>query len=671
MHKSTRSPGWRTAAVVLLGALAFVAAACGGEEIVEKIVVQTVVVEKAVPGEKVVETVIVEKVVAGETVKVIETVIVEKIIAGETVKVVETVIVERPVTRIEKVVETVIVEKVIAGETVKVVETVIVEKQVIVERVVVATPTPAPVVAVREPAGKMTIVIEDIGTPLYLNFNMAWPANDQNWSSGVLEGLTRTALDNWTLENVLAESWRIEDRRGTSFLVVDILKGVQFHKGWGEMTAQDMAWSFQDLMKEGTKHTSFGSLDQLYERDGIRAVDTHTIEFQMKRKPLAFKGPPTGNSAGVISKKAFDENGDKWSTLNAVGTGPFQVIKHVADNEKVTEAFDGHWRFTPGFKTIQWLEVPEPSTRIAMIKTGEADMAQIGVVDLARVAGEPGITLIASQNANRRGVNVWFQGTLYATRDLDGNPIDRPDPPTNRPWVGDINDPDSMDKASKFRRAISVAIDRDGINESFLNGTGCKYIIMKMDNCNPFFQAKWDYDFDKDAAMQLLKDAGAEGATIQYAIPSGLGSTHSEISEALPPMWEAVGLNVDITKAAYSALRPAMLARTSAFMFTFIWGNSTDLCSLPNSPGVQHSFNPAMEHDRNTDEYLVCRDIGDLGGMWEVLEDYYQWYWDNHWAIGTVTWETVWPTGPRIAEWAIGPAATSNPNWLHTAIPAK
>ena len=394
MHKRTGIPGWRTAAVILLGALAFIAAACGGEEVVIQKVVETVIVEKAVTRIE----------------KVVETVIVEKIVAGETVKVIETVIVEKPVTRIEKVVETVVVER-------------------IVERVVVATPTPAPVVAVREPSGKMTIVIEDIGTPLYLNFNMAWPANDQNWSSGVLEGLTRTALDNWTLENVLAESWRIEDRRGTSFLVVDILKGVQFHKGWGEMTAQDMAWSFQDLMKEGTKHTSFGSLDQLYERDGIRAVDTHTIEFQMKRKPLAFKGPPTGNSAGVISKKAFDENGDKWSTLNAVGTGPYQVIKHVADNEKVTEAFDGHWRFTPGFKTIQWLEVPEPSTRIAMIKTGEADMAQIGVVDLARVAGEPGITLIASQNANRRGVNVWFQGTLYATHDLDGNPIDRPDPP--------------------------------------------------------------------------------------------------------------------------------------------------------------------------------------------------------------------------------------------------
>ncbi len=44
---------------------------CGGETVVE-----TVVVEKAVPGEKVVETVVVEKVVPGE--KVVETVVVEK-----------------------------------------------------------------------------------------------------------------------------------------------------------------------------------------------------------------------------------------------------------------------------------------------------------------------------------------------------------------------------------------------------------------------------------------------------------------------------------------------------------------------------------------------------------------------------------------------------------------
>ena len=652
---------WRRIFVTVALAMALSAAfACGGETVVE-----TVIVEKPVTQ---IET-------------VVETVVVEKQVEGKTVTVVETVVVEKQVTQIEKVVETVVVEREIEGKTVRVVETVIVEKPVtrtervvetvVVERekVVVATATPR--TDVRSPSGILTIAVEDVGTPLYTNFTMSWPHSDYAASSGILEGLTRVALDNWTQENELAEFWEINQQGDTYFLDVRIRKGVQFHKGYGEMTSEDVVWSVQDLMRDGTKHTAFGSLDQLYERDGITATDGYNVRFPLKRNPGDFRGPPTGSGAGIISKAAYEKNGEDWAILNAIGTGPFEVIKHVPDNEKVVEAFADHWRFTPGFQTVRFLEVPEPATRIAMIKTGEADLVQVGVVDLARVADEPGIQLISSENSNRRGVNVWFQGLLYATKDLDGNPIERPPLPTHRPWVGAADDPADLERARMFRWAISLAIDREAINDVFLSGTGCKYIIMKMDNCNPFFQERWDYDFDLEMAKQYLADADAEGATVHLAIPSGLGSTHAEISEALAPMWEAAGLKVDITKAAYSALRPGMLARESDMLFTFIWGNTTDLCSLPNSPGVQHSFNPVMEFDKSSENYLLCRDIGDLQRQWDILEPYYEWWWENHWAIGTVTWDTFWPIGPRVAEWALGPGATTYPNWIHTAIPVR
>ena len=132
------------------GLIAALAVACGGGE--TQIEIQTVIVEKQLPGqtitEKVVETVVVEKEVTRtekvvETVlvekevtrieKVIETVVVEREVEGKTVMVVETVVVERPVTRIETVVETVIVEKPVT----------VVEKVVQVQTVVVA-PTPVP-----------------------------------------------------------------------------------------------------------------------------------------------------------------------------------------------------------------------------------------------------------------------------------------------------------------------------------------------------------------------------------------------------------------------------------------------------------------------------------------------------------------------------------------------
>ncbi len=89
-------------------AVALVAVACDSEpEVVEKVV--TVEVEKQVTvTEKVVETVVVEKMVEGERVTEVQTVVVEKPVTV-TEKVVETVVVEKPVTVTEKVVETVVV----------------------------------------------------------------------------------------------------------------------------------------------------------------------------------------------------------------------------------------------------------------------------------------------------------------------------------------------------------------------------------------------------------------------------------------------------------------------------------------------------------------------------------------------------------------------------------
>ena len=91
-----------------LMAVALAAVGCASDpEVVEKVI--TVEVEKQVTvTEKVVETVVVEKMVEGERVTEIQTVVVEKPVTV-TEKVVETVVVEKPVTVTEKVVETVVV----------------------------------------------------------------------------------------------------------------------------------------------------------------------------------------------------------------------------------------------------------------------------------------------------------------------------------------------------------------------------------------------------------------------------------------------------------------------------------------------------------------------------------------------------------------------------------
>ncbi len=119
--KSLTTNAMLAVALVIIGTLVAATVACGGSETV----VQTVVVEKSLPGKPVLQTVIVEKEVPirGET--VLQTVIVEKEVQVMGEPIVQTVVVEREV---QVAGETIIVEK-----EVEVVKEVVVEVEKIVE----------------------------------------------------------------------------------------------------------------------------------------------------------------------------------------------------------------------------------------------------------------------------------------------------------------------------------------------------------------------------------------------------------------------------------------------------------------------------------------------------------------------------------------------------------
>ena len=52
---------------------------------------------------------------------------------------------------------------------------------------------------------------------------------------------------------------------------MELQSGVQFHKGYGEMTSADVVWSFLDLMEEGSKHTAFNSIKRRLQEEFHRS----------------------------------------------------------------------------------------------------------------------------------------------------------------------------------------------------------------------------------------------------------------------------------------------------------------------------------------------------------------------------------------------------------------
>src|SRR2546428_14025431 len=72
-----------------------------------------------------------------------------------------------------------------------------------------------------------------------------------------------------------------------------------------------------------------------------------------------------------------------------MGTGPWKFVEHVRGDRVVYEAVEGHWRATPNFKRLVFLKVPEPATRMAMLRAGSVDVIEVSgeYVDELRKGG--------------------------------------------------------------------------------------------------------------------------------------------------------------------------------------------------------------------------------------------------------------------------------------------
>ena len=65
------------------------------------------------------------------------------------------------------------------------------------------------------------------------------------------------------------------------------------------------------------------------------------------------------------------------SKKHPIGLGPYKFVSHTPGVELVMEAFEGYRRKMPSVKRPVFKVVPEATTRMAMLKRGEVDIAYL------------------------------------------------------------------------------------------------------------------------------------------------------------------------------------------------------------------------------------------------------------------------------------------------------
>src|SRR5262245_6016253 len=179
------------------------------------------------------------------------------------------------------------------------------------------------------------------------------------------------------LAPLLAERWEILD--GGKAWRFHLRKGVPFHHGRGEVTGEAVKFTFEMLAKTGSVNALAPEF-RLITR--MEITDPLTITLHFDKPFVTFGNRVThGLSASVAyihSKQYVETVGEAEAERHPIGTGPWQFVEHLQGNRIVYEAVESHWRARPHFQRLVFLRVPDMVTRIAMLRSGDADVVELG-----------------------------------------------------------------------------------------------------------------------------------------------------------------------------------------------------------------------------------------------------------------------------------------------------
>jgi peptide/nickel transport system substrate-binding protein len=279
-------------------------------------------------------------------------------------------------------------------------------------------------------------------------------------------------LPGQKMGNSLAESW-MESPDGLTY-EFKLRRGLKFHNG-DAVTSEDVKFSFERYRGTGAKELSLRVRQ-------VEIIDPLTVRFVLKEPwPdfMTFYGT-TATAAGiVVPKKYLTQVGDEGFRKHPIGAGPYKFVSHTPGVAVVLEAEPKYWRRVPSVKRLVMKSVPEGTTRVAMLKKGEADMAfLLEGPDAETVTRDRRFSLVATRHASAMWIEFAEQWD------------------SKSPWH-DV----------RVRLAANHALDRKAISETACLGY-CPSVGVIVPPVMDYALKADSPHYDPQKAKQLLADAG-------------------------------------------------------------------------------------------------------------------------------------------------------------------
>lgn len=318
------------------------------------------------------------------------------------------------------------------------------------------------------------------------------------------------------IEPDLAERWeRSKDGLVWTFY---LRKGVKFHKGYGELNAEDVKFS---LEKAGNKATS-GFAADYSALEKVEVVDKYTVRLTFKSVIPSVLGILANYHGGyILSKRAVEEKGDKFK-FDPIGTGPFMLKDYIPKEKVVVIRHPDYFRGKAKLDKVEVWFMPDASSREMAFRKGELDIID-GEIEQAWVK--------KMRNLAETAIEIIGPGETFV---LHFNTTKKP--------LDDI----------RVRHAICHAINRDEFMSFFGSDLTEKLFSPIPMNYLGGTDKLPGYEFNPGKTKQLLAEAGyPKGFDLPMVISEV--SLYRRPMEQIQEQLRRVGINIKMDIVTHTA----------------------------------------------------------------------------------------------------------------------
>lgn len=514
------------------------------------------------------------------------------------------------------------------------------------------------------PSGSLNVGLVSLGTENWVP-RMNNPDEAPIWQAMMDSAIGTSRQDGFSLDpkEGLVESWDLKINGDKIDFTMHLRKNIPFHKGNGTVTMNDFKFTLGQYIRDGSvnpgagekKKVLNGSIDNFEVIDDYTAVIHTTTESARAGIEEEFS-MYSGSLYGIMPKAYFEKVGGEEGYAKApIGTGPYQFVEFKPNEYIRFEAVPNHWRHTAAYKTLTFYKIPDPSTALAQLRSGQVDIIAVSPRQLNEIKNVKDIKVHRVEKTGE--VFMVFGGMVQPTR---------PAYDPTLPWIqGDLLSPNAV----KVREALTYAVDRKAIIDRLLLGearqTGVPYLFDQPGT--GWYNPAWKpVPYDPALAKKLLAEAGyPNGFSIKAEVfPLPYFPANSDVMEAIAGYWEAVGVKVEREMIEYRpTARQRLVDRTTAgYIYVYTqpqyytpYRYLSGSCCFRTDSALNHWEITYV--DKKTDEARLAYDQKKRDAIMKEIGDF---IYQNYIGIPIGATNSLWATRTdKVGEWQIAPGQST------------